>query len=115
MTAKKTQSETNRETSENTTLVAYRLQEVESALKTLTGRFDAQDNIKRSDLVEFRDTIVNRFNDVKTDLQGQITELKKEKAGSQELKDFKKQVGAAAVFVSSLVIAAFSYMLTRLK
>lgn len=108
--ARKTQNDTNKETAENSVLVAYRLQAVETALNILTNRFDNQDNIKKADLKEIIDTIVSRLSDVKADLQKQIDK----KADAQELKDFKKQVGALGIFVSMLVVAAFSYMLTRL-
>lgn len=111
----KSQARTNKEVSDNNTLVLYRLDNVEQALKDLTTKVDRQDNIKKADLNDLRDTIISRVVDAQASLQKQIDTLDEGKANTQELIDFKKQVAGYAAFISALAIAAFSYMLTRLK
>lgn len=101
--------------SADTKLILYRLDRVEGAVTDLGTKLDKQDNIKRQDLIEFRDTIVGRLTDLQASFQKQIDALDSEKASSQELKDFKKQIGAFALFLSALAVASYSYVLTRLK
>ena len=100
---------------EDNGLILYRLAAVELAVNNLSSKVDHQDNIKRSDLVEFKDTIINRVAEMQSYLQKQVDALEREKASGQELKDFKKQIAAYGIFISALVVAAFSYMLTRLR
>lgn len=95
---------------DNNELISFRLGLVEIAINTLTTRFDKQDNIKRSDLIEFRDTIVSRISDVNSNLQKQIDG----KADKQEFKDFKKQMAGIGALVAALLVATYSYILTRL-
>lgn len=110
MTAAKTQTQT-KQTRDNNTLVLYRLDNVEQALKDLTSKVDKQDNVKKSDITELRDAIIERIVNMRTDLQKQIDE----KADKQELTDFKKQMASYGAIVLVLSVAIFTFMLSRLK
>src|SRR4051812_21113111 len=69
-------------------LVLWRLERVEAAVIEFGSKVDKQENIKRPDLLEIRDTIVTRINEIRDGLQRQIDE----KADQSQLDDLKKEV-----------------------
>lgn len=81
-------------------LVLYRLKQVEDAVKEVGDKVDRQDNIKRIDLVEFRDAILGRFNDVKDDLQKQIDK----KADQKQVDDLRTLIKAVGGFLGSIIV-----------
>lgn len=93
---------------EDNSLILYRLDRVEAAVKEVGTKVDRQDNIKRSDLKEFQETIVTRFLDMRNDLQKQIDE----KANSSELSDLKRLFFAATGFLSTIITALVIAYLT---
>src|SRR3954468_23093632 len=100
---------------EDTKLILYRLGIVENAVKDLGSKLDKQDNIKKSDLNDFKQFITDRMVEFRQGLQSQIDDLKDGKADKQALSDFKKQIAGYGAVVLALGMALFSYMLTRLK
>lgn len=97
-------------TSQKTTnsLVLYRLEQVEAAVRDVSDKLDQQENIKKADLTEFKDAILNRFNEVRLDLQKQIDS----KADSRELKDVKRLIAGIATAFGSIITALVIYYLT---
>lgn len=105
-------SRTNTPTEQNkedNTLVLYRLELVERAVKDVGEKVDKQENIKRSDLIEFRDTIVNRVNEIRDGLQKQIDE----KADKGQVDDLRTLVKAIGSILSSVIAAIIIFYLTR--
>lgn len=103
-----TPSEQNKE---DTTLLAYRVEQVEKAVREFGSKLDKQDNIKKSDLVEFRDTIVNRVNEIRDGLQKQIDE----KAEQSQVNDLRTLVKAVGGFLSTVIGALVIFYLTKGK
>ena len=98
------------QTKEDNSLILYRLDRVEAAVNEVGSKVDKQDNIKRSDLKDFQETIVTRFLDMRSDLQKQIDD----KAGSTELADLKRQFYAVTSLLSTVMIAiVVTYLTTR--
>jgi hypothetical protein len=94
-------------------LALYRLDSVETKVDALNSKFDRQDNIKKADLDDFKHFISDRINEFREGIQDQINELKKEKASSQELRDFKRMVYSIGAFLATLGAAVFSYLLNK--
>jgi hypothetical protein len=95
---------------EDTKLILYRLDRVEGAVTDLGTKLDKQDNIKRSDLADFRDTLVGRVSDLQKDFQRQLDD----KADASSVADIKKLIAAFGAFFLSLVGTIFAYLLSRL-
>jgi hypothetical protein len=99
---------------EDNGLLTYRVLQLELAVKDVSSKMDKQDYVKRSDITELKNTILERISEIQQSQQKQLDKLDEDKANAQDLNDFKKQVYGLGAFVGSLFIAAFSYMLTRL-
>lgn len=111
MTARNT-GRTNTPTEQNkedNTLVLYRLELVERAVKAVGEKVDKQENIKRSDLIEFRDTIVARVNEIRDGLQKQLDD----KADQGQVDDLRTLVKAIGSILSSVIAAIVIFYLTR--
>jgi hypothetical protein len=89
-------------------LVVFRLELVEAAVKEVSDKLDRQENIKRADLNEFRDTILLRFAEVKSDLQKQIDE----KADQKQVDDLRTLIKAVGATFGSIITALVIYYLT---
>ncbi len=102
--------------SEDNKLILYRLERVEAGVTELGTKLDRQDNIKRSDLKEFQETIVTRFLDMRADLQKQLDDQQKQidsKPTSGEFQDFKKVVYGIIAFAQSIFLLILGYLITR--
>lgn len=108
MPGKRTNTQTEQNT-EDTGLLTYRVFQVELAIKDFSSRLDKQDNLKKSDLLDLRDAIVGRFNDMRTDFQKQIDS----KADQASLDDFKRNFYYLTGFLGSLIIAGFTYLINH--
>jgi hypothetical protein len=86
---------------EDNTLLAYRVEQVEKAVKEFGAKLDKQENIKKADLIEFRDTIVSRVNEIRDGLQKQIDE----KADQAQVNDLRTLVKAFGAFLSTVIAA----------
>lgn len=93
---------------EDNALVLYRLEMVEAAVKMVGTKLDNQDNVKKTDLVEFRDTIINRFNEIRTDMQKDIDA----KADQKQVDDLRTLIKAVAGFLSSIIAGLVIYYVT---
>jgi 23S rRNA C2498 (ribose-2'-O)-methylase RlmM len=101
-------------------LVLYRLQQVEDKVDELNRKLDNQENIKKADLVEFREALFQRmtdkFSEVQKDLdslQSQITDLKREKSDKKDVNDLKGLVRAGGAFITTIIAALVIYYLTK--
>ena len=103
MTAKETQSK------EDNRLILYRLDRVESAVKDVGSKLDERENITKADLVEFRDIIVTRVNEIRDGLQKQLDT----KADMQQLNDLKQRLNAYSAAITSVVVGLALWFLTR--
>ena len=120
--AAKNQARQNTPTEQNKAdneLVLYRLQQVEDKVDDLGRKLDSQENIKKVDLIEFREAILLRINDkfIEVDkdvrsLQKQISELKIEKADRKDVGDLKTLVRSVAAFLTTIITALIIYYLT---
>jgi hypothetical protein len=101
----------NQDTSkmDNEVLILYRLDRVESAVKEVGTKVDRQDNIKRSDLKEFQDTLAARLIEFRVDLQSKIND----KADQTQVDDLRALVKWAFGLMSSVVGGLVLYYLTR--
>ena len=90
-------------------LILYRLTAVESAVKDVSSKLDKQDNIKRSDLREFRDTIVSRMTDMQNNFQRQLDD----KADASSVSDLKKLIAAVSSVFGSIIGALIVYFITH--
>jgi hypothetical protein len=114
MTAKNNRTNTPTEQNkEDNTLVLYRLELVEKAVNSLGDKFDHQDNIKKSDLVEFRDTILTRFNEIKVGIEKELGKLDENKADKSDVADLKKLVWGAGAFVLTILGSLIVYYITN--
>lgn len=96
---------------ETNVLVSYRLKEVEKAVKDLSSRFDKLDNIKKSDLLELRDTIVSRITDVRNDLQKQLDG----KADKDMVDDLRVLVRGVGVVFGTIIAGIVIYYFTHYR
>lgn len=92
-------------------LILYRLDRVEAAVKDVGTKVDAQENIKKADLIEFRDTVVGRINEIRDSLQKQIDD----KADRTELQDIKTLIKAVASVFGSIIAGLIIYYITHVK
>lgn len=106
MAARPAQSE---KSGEDNKLIIYRLDRVEAAVKEVGDKLDRQDNIKKSDLTEFRDAVLSRINEVRDGLQNQIDD-KADKAQVDDLRNLVKAVGTA---ITSVIVGLTIYFITR--
>ncbi len=90
-------------------LILYRLDRVEAAVKDVGTKVDKQDNIKRSDLKEFQETIVGRFLEMRVDMQRQIDD----KADLSTIADMKKLLYSMFTIMGSIVTALVVYYITH--
>jgi hypothetical protein len=100
---------------EDNALVLYRLTLVESAVKEVGLKIDKADNIKRSDLVEFRDAILARFSDIREDLQKQIDSQSSQllkKADIDEVSDLRTLVRNVGIMFGTVITGLITYYLT---
>jgi hypothetical protein len=105
---------------EDNTLVLYRLQLVEDAVKEVSHKMDTQDNIKKADLMEFRDTIITRFNEVREGLQKQIDDQElsvskalEKKADQKQVDDLRTLIKSVATFLSTVIAGLVIFYLTK--
>lgn len=96
---------------EDTKLILYRLDVVEGAVKDVSTKLDHLDNIKRSDLTEFRDTLVGRMTDMQANFQRQLDD----KADADAVDDLKKLMGAAGGFFLTVIGSLIVFYLTNRK
>lgn len=90
-------------------LVSYRLGKVEEGIKHINEKLDAQDAIKRVDLIEFRDTLIARVQEIKVDLQGQINQ----KADKDQMDNLYALVKWGAGVFASVIGGLVLFYLTR--
>lgn len=108
-TNKRTNTPTEQNKEDNA-LVLYRLTQLEAAVKDLGEKFDKQDNIKKSDLIEFRDAILARFNEKNEHFQQQIDS----KAAAKDLTDLEKNFDEKVADIKKLIYGAGAFFLTIL-
>lgn len=89
-------------------LMAYRLERVEVGVTDLNSKFDRLDNIKKADLLEFRNTIFERINEMDLGLQRQIDG----KADKDTTEERWRMVKAIAAFLSMAMASLVVYYLT---
>lgn len=82
---------------------------VQTDVKDLSTKFDKQDNIKRKDLIEFRETLVGRMTDMQRDFQRQLDD----KADASSVADLKKVVAAAGTFFLTLIGGVILFYVTH--
>lgn len=101
---------------EDNTLVLYRLTLVEAAVKEVGDKMDHQDNIKRADFIEFRETLLGRISDIKLELLKDITAVQKEletKADQKQLDDLRTFVKSVAGFLSTVIASLVIFYITK--
>lgn len=103
------------QTGKDTELILYRIAILEGGQQRIETKLDRQDNIKKSDLTDFKQFITERMVEFRVGLQTQIDDIKDGKADKQELSDFKKQITGYGTVLFALGMAVFTYLLTRLK
>lgn len=96
---------------EDNSLILYRLLAVESAVKDVAMKIELQDNLKRSDLKDFQAVIIERFSEMRVDLQKQIDD----KADSGDLNDLKKLIYAVGSVIGAIVSGVAIVYITSLK
>lgn len=94
---------------EDNKLLLYRIEQVEKKIDNISLKFDNMDAPKRVDLIEFRDTIVSRVNEIREGLQKQIDE----KADKSAVDDLRTLVKAVASALTSILVAIIIFYLTR--
>jgi len=114
MTTKRNSNEDHRSESElaSNKLVLYRLEQVETGVKAINNKLDSHENIKKADLIEFRDTIVGRFNEKTNDLQKQVDRLDNEKADKTEVSDLKKLFFSLTSLLGTIMVGIIIAYLT---
>lgn len=94
---------------EDNKLLLYRIEQVEKKIDNLSSKFDNMDAPRRVDLIEFRDTIVSRVNEIRDGLQKQLDE----KADKSQVDDLRTLVKATASALTSIIVAFIIFYLTR--
>lgn len=111
MAAAKNQNRTNTPTEQNkedNSLVLYRLELVEAAVKDLGKQLSGRDTISKQDLIEFRAAILERFDEKNKALQDQIDD----KAEKKDVEDLKGLVKAGGALITSVLGGLILYYLT---
>lgn len=96
---------------EDNSLILYRLQAVEDAVKDLSSKVERMDNLKKADLIEFRDAVIGRITEVQVNLQAQIDK----KADAVAVTDLRRLVYGFASVVGSIIVGVSIYYLTNHK
>lgn len=118
MAAAKNTTRTNTPTEQNKAdndLVLYRLQQVENKVDNIGKKLDGQENIKKADLIEFRESIVQTVREVRADIDKDMAGLQKQidnKANAQDVKDLKTLVKSGGAFITTIIGAIIIYYLT---
>jgi hypothetical protein len=94
---------------EDNSLILYRLDRVEAAVKEVGSKVDAQDYPKRGDLIEVRETIVGRISEIRIDLQKQIDQ----KADQDQVDDLRSLVKAIGGVFATIIGGLIIYYLTN--
>lgn len=94
---------------EDNKLLLYRIEQVEKKIDSINLKFDNMDAPRRVDLIEFRDTIVSRVNEIRDGLQKQIDD----KADKSTVDDLRTLVKAVASAFTSILVAIIIFYLTR--
>jgi hypothetical protein len=105
MAARASQTKQDKQDNE---LILYRLDRVESAVREVGSKVDKQEIIKRSDLVEFRESIITRITDMRTDLQRQLDD----KADKTSVTDIRRLMFSAIGLLGSIIAGMVIYYLT---
>lgn len=87
----------------------YRLTQVEIKLDELGKKMDGQDNLKRSDLVEFKEAIFGRFAEVKKNLEDEL----EKKAPQSQVDDLRGLVKWAGAFGTTIIGGFIVFYLTN--
>ena len=82
---------------------------VEQALEDLRKELSSQDNLKRSDLTEFKDAIFERFAEVKANMEKQLDD----KADKSQVDDLRGLVKWGGGFATSIAGAFIVYYFTN--
>lgn len=101
---------------EDNSLILYRLDRVEAAVKEVGSKVDAQDYPKRGDLIELRETIISRVSEIRVDLQKQIANLQKQidqKADQDQVDDLRSLVKAIGGVFATIIGGLIIYYLTN--
>jgi hypothetical protein len=112
-----TQTEQNKE---DNSLLLYRLEMVETAVKVVDQKVTAFNSPTKQDYAELRDTILSRINEIRDGLQKQIDdgardiqEQLKGKADKQRVDDLSTLVKAFASVFGSIITAMAIFYLTK--
>ncbi len=96
---------------EDNSLILYRIDRVEAAVKEVGSKVDKQDNLKRSDLMDLKTTFIERTVDIRDNLQKQI-DVKADQSG---LDDVKTLLRAFAAVFGSVIAGLIIYYITNGK
>lgn len=107
----KRQNTPTEQNKEDNGLILYRLAAVEAAVRELSVKVDKQDNIKRSDIIELRNTILERITEIQQNLQGQIDK----KADRDQVDDLRSLVKAVGGFLSVVIAGLVVFYITNKK
>ena len=88
-------------------LILYRLAAVEAAVKEVGIKVEG--NIKRTDLIELRDTIVGRITEIRADLQKQIDD----KADKATVDDIRTLIKSVSAIFGSIIAGLIIYYITN--
>lgn len=112
-----TQTEQNKE---DNSLLLYRLEMVETAVKVVDQKVTAFNSPTKQDYAELRDTILSRINEIRDGLQKQIDDSAKDfqkqldnKADKQRVDDLSTLVKAFASVFGSIITAMAIFYLTK--
>lgn len=94
-------------------VIAYRLTQVELAIKNFGEKFDRQENIKKADLIEFRDAILEKFKDKTDAIQADIDELKENKADKKYVDDLRGLVKAIGLTALTVIGGLITFWFTQ--
>lgn len=97
--------------SKSNDLLNYRLEQLEGKVDSIDRKIDNFEHISKADLIEFRNTILERFNEKNAQMQSDIDG----KADLKDVQDLKALVKWGATFMTTVISALVIYYLTSGK
>lgn len=107
---------------EDNTLVLYRLEKVEEAVRSVDQKVSSFNSPTKSDYTELRDTILARINEIRDGLQKSIDDQAKDfqkqldsKADKQRVDDLATLIKAFASVFTAIITSLIIFYLTKGK
>lgn len=105
---------------EDNTLVLYRLEKVEEAVRGVDMKVSGLNSPTKSDYIELRETILQRINEIRDSLQKQIDDQGKDlqkqldsKADKQTVDDLKTLIKAFSSIFAAIITSLIIFYLTK--